>query len=275
MAAAGAGPSEPSDLTTPLFKESGPVPSAPAALDQDAPCTVLWASRSLPSRVFQGAVAARAMHESAARRLSMQPARGVGSLHTSMAAGRNSGDEAARCSDGPSGAANALVTLPSCDASEAPSALSVAQFPSSTSVTRKDSMARSFQRLARLAVKRGVAGPGMGMGLGVGVGVGTGPGAGTGTGTGAFSFLPETFVLPADAGAFGHACRRDPMQPWIVKPSGSSQGRGIRVEIFDRDGRPMRALDQFQPIEAGGGSQSQEARARGSDRGRSAPAAAG
>ena len=42
-------------------------------------------------------------------------------------------------------------------------------------------------------------------------------------------FLPSTYTLPADYNMFVEEFRRQPNQPWILKPSGKSQGSGIFI----------------------------------------------
>lgn len=43
------------------------------------------------------------------------------------------------------------------------------------------------------------------------------------------SFFPDTFLLPRERRSFVAVCKDDPDALWIVKPSASSQGRGIRI----------------------------------------------
>lgn len=40
-------------------------------------------------------------------------------------------------------------------------------------------------------------------------------------------FLPQTFILPGEYSLFVEEFHRNPNSTWIVKPAGSSQGKGI------------------------------------------------
>ncbi len=40
-------------------------------------------------------------------------------------------------------------------------------------------------------------------------------------------FLPTTYILPGEYSLFVEEFHRNPNQTWIVKPAGSSQGKGI------------------------------------------------
>ena len=40
-------------------------------------------------------------------------------------------------------------------------------------------------------------------------------------------FLPQTFILPGEYSLFVEEFHRNPNPTWIVKPAGSSQGKGI------------------------------------------------
>ncbi len=42
-----------------------------------------------------------------------------------------------------------------------------------------------------------------------------------------YSFLPTSFVLPAEYGLFVEAFKREPGGLWIMKPIGKAQGKGI------------------------------------------------
>jgi hypothetical protein len=44
-----------------------------------------------------------------------------------------------------------------------------------------------------------------------------------------FDFLPTSFVLPKDWDLLKYAMDRDANQWWIIKPSSSSQGKGIII----------------------------------------------
>ena len=70
-------------------------------------------------------------------------------------------------------------------------------FPRSTELTRKDCM---YSRMARMKAIYGEK---------------------------AFNFIPETFILPKEYGALFESMSNNPNQVWIVKPSASSQGKGI------------------------------------------------
>ena len=40
-------------------------------------------------------------------------------------------------------------------------------------------------------------------------------------------FIPQTFILPGEYSLFVEEFHRNPNNTWIVKPAGSSQGKGI------------------------------------------------
>jgi tubulin polyglutamylase TTLL5 len=42
-----------------------------------------------------------------------------------------------------------------------------------------------------------------------------------------FGFVPLTFILPNELNELQEAMQSDPTKQWIVKPSASSQGKGI------------------------------------------------
>ncbi len=44
-----------------------------------------------------------------------------------------------------------------------------------------------------------------------------------------FAFVPETFILPQEATNLSDRMDQEGKQLWIVKPAGSSQGRGIFI----------------------------------------------
>jgi hypothetical protein len=85
------------------------------------------------------------------------------------------------------------------------------QFPRSSHITRKDALARSVTVLSKRSGAIRLP-----------------------------AFLPTTFILPAEAGAFQRACARRPGRLWIVKPAASSQGRGVHVTRYGADGCPVR-----------------------------------
>jgi len=54
-----------------------------------------------------------------------------------------------------------------------------------------------------------------------------------------FSFLPFSVSLPREYETLREEMDRDPYQWWIIKPSSSSQGKGIIItnkikDVFDR-----------------------------------------
>lgn len=72
-------------------------------------------------------------------------------------------------------------------------------FPRSYECTRKDSMARNINAMADLHGRKH------------------------------FSYMPECFVLPQEREALLQAMESSRGRPWIIKPAGSSQGRGIYI----------------------------------------------
>lgn len=44
-----------------------------------------------------------------------------------------------------------------------------------------------------------------------------------------FDFLPKTYTLPLEYDDLKVKMDRDPHQYWIIKPIGSSQGKGITI----------------------------------------------
>lgn len=42
-------------------------------------------------------------------------------------------------------------------------------------------------------------------------------------------FIPQTYILPAEHALFVEEFYRNPNSKWIVKPAGSSQGKGIFI----------------------------------------------
>ena len=72
-------------------------------------------------------------------------------------------------------------------------------FPRSWECTRKDSMARNINAMAHLHGQKH------------------------------FSFMPECYILPHDRDSLLSAFELSRGRPWIVKPAGSSQGRGIYI----------------------------------------------
>jgi len=73
----------------------------------------------------------------------------------------------------------------------------VNHFPRSHEITKKDSLFKNFSRMQSLHGKKH------------------------------YDFVPETYVLPGDLNELAEIIEKDPSQLWIVKPSGSSQGKGI------------------------------------------------
>lgn len=75
----------------------------------------------------------------------------------------------------------------------------VNHFPRSSEITRKDSM---YSRMARMQAMYGDK---------------------------HFRFIPKTFILPKEHSMLVDYMEKNPDQTWIVKPSASSQGRGIFI----------------------------------------------
>ena len=73
------------------------------------------------------------------------------------------------------------------------------QFPRSNELTRKDLLVKRIQKMQEIHGLRN------------------------------FDFLPKTFTLPHDFEELKTKMDRNPFQYWIVKPIGSSQGKGITI----------------------------------------------
>jgi tubulin polyglutamylase TTLL5 len=72
-------------------------------------------------------------------------------------------------------------------------------FPRSLECTRKDALSRNINTMAHLHGQKH------------------------------FSFMPECYILPQERDSLLHAFESSCGRPWIVKPAGSSQGRGIYI----------------------------------------------
>jgi tubulin polyglutamylase TTLL5 len=72
-------------------------------------------------------------------------------------------------------------------------------FPRSWECTRKDAMSRNINTMAHLHGQKH------------------------------FSFMPECYILPQERDSLLHAFESSCGRPWIIKPAGSSQGRGIYI----------------------------------------------
>ena len=50
-----------------------------------------------------------------------------------------------------------------------------------------------------------------------------------------FSFWPQTYILPKEYDQLAQDILKNPLQFWIAKPAGSSQGKGIIITNKLRD----------------------------------------
>ena len=70
-------------------------------------------------------------------------------------------------------------------------------FPRSHEITKKDSLFKNISRMQTLHGKR------------------------------FYSFVPDTYVIPQEVQVLSEEMEKDRNRLWIIKPAGSSQGRGI------------------------------------------------
>lgn len=93
-------------------------------------------------------------------------------------------------------------------------------------LTRKDLLVKNLKRAKRLLVKKGREGEG-----GDGIS-GSSTSSAAASAADGYDFFPDTYCLPAEYSLFVEAFKKTPGISWIMKPIGSSQGKGIF--LFER-----------------------------------------